>query len=358
MVINRSFWQGKRVLLTGHTGFKGSWLALWLQQLGAEVTGVSLPAPTDPGLFKVANVEEGITSIYGDIRELATLKRTFLAVNPDVVIHLAAQSLVRYSYQKPIETYQTNVMGSLHVLEAVRDCKNVRAVVMVTTDKCYENKEWIWPYRENDPMGGHDPYSSSKGCAELLVASYRKSFFANKNSAAIATARAGNVIAGGDWASDRLIPDIIKAFQNQQTVRIRNPNSIRPWQHVLEPLSGYLILAEKLYTHGHEFAGPWNFGPKTEDMQPVQRIVTMIAKYFTDAQWQQDDSENVHESHCLKLDSSKAADKLAWQPTWCLQQSIQKTVEWYRAEQQGMNMRKFCQEQIKAFEIYTSMALN
>jgi len=349
MGINHEFWQGKKVLVTGHTGFKGSWLSLWLQQLGAEAYGVALPPTTKPNIFERADVAKNMTSVSGDIRDIQLVKKEFLKIQPDIVIHMAAQALVRYSYQNPIETYQTNVMGTLHILEAIRECDSVRAAVMVTTDKCYENKEWIWPYRENEPMGGHDPYSSSKGCAELLIASYRDSFFSDEGSAAIASARAGNVIGGGDWSTDRLIPDIIKSFQSQQVVKIRSPNAIRPWQHVLEPLSGYLLLAEKLYTEGKSYAEAWNFGPKPDDMKSVQWIVNAMAQSWEHAQWDLDNSESVHEAYCLKLDSSKAAERLTWQQQWCLKQALDYTIEWYQAEQQGLSMGVFSHEQINKY---------
>ena len=279
--MNERFWKKKRVLLTGHTGFKGSWLSLWLQKLGAEVIGYALSPPTEPSLFEVADVGAGMTSITGDVRDLSSLKKLFKDQQPEIVIHLAAQSLVRYSYQEPIETYETNVMGTLNVLESIRCIKSVRAALMVTSDKCYDNMGKIESFRENDPMGGHDPYSSSKGCAELLISSYRNSYFALRDSdqpfAAIGSARAGNVIGGGDWATDRLIPDIIRAFKNHKPVHVRNPKAVRPWQHVLEPLSGYLKLVEKLYADGTEYAEAWNFGPSEEDIKPVEWIKSVRA---------------------------------------------------------------------------------
>lgn len=350
MDVNKSFWQGKKVLLTGHTGFKGSWLSLWLQRLGAQVTGISLPPANHPNLFELANVGEGINSIFGDIRDINAVKQVFLAAQPDIVIHMAAQALVRYSYENPIETYQVNVMGTLHVLEAIRACKSVQSVVIVTTDKCYENKEWLWPYRENDSMGGHDPYSSSKACAELLVASYRKSFYAADQNVSIATARAGNVIGGGDWSKDRLIPDIINSFSQGKMVKIRNPNAIRPWQHVLEPLSGYLLLAEKLFSNeGNDYAEAWNFGPKVESAQSVRWIVEHLAKQWKDAKWKIDEDQQLHEAQTLKLDSTKAYEELAWQTHWSLAETLQKVTSWYLAEQAGMDMRKVCYEQIQMF---------
>jgi CDP-glucose 4,6-dehydratase len=349
LVIDKRFWQGKKVLITGHTGFKGSWLSLWLQQLGAEVIGYAMNPPSRCSLFEKAKVAPGMTSVVGDIRDLISLKKIFYSVKPDIVIHMAAQSLVRYSYANPIETYQTNVMGTLHVLEAIRECESVRAAVMVTTDKCYENKEWLWAYRENEPMGGYDPYSSSKGCAELLIASYRSSFFSNPGSAAIASARAGNVIGGGDWAEDRLIPDIVKAFQNHKAVKIRNPKAVRPWQFVLEPLCGYLLLAEKLFTEGMAFAEAWNFGPKSEDMRSVQWIVEEIAKYYDRAKWELDNELNFHEAYSLKLDSTKAFERLKWQAQLSLQDALKNTVDWYQSDDKKIDMFDFCNSQIQAF---------
>jgi len=350
MVIAAEFWQGKKVFVTGHTGFKGSWLSLWLQQLGAQVTGFSLAPVNQPNLFEVVNVGEGINSIIGDICDINTVKQVFLDTQPDIVIHMAAQALVRYSYQNPIETYQTNVMGTLHILEAIRESKSVQSVVIVTTDKCYENKEWLWPYRENDPVGGHDPYSSSKACVELLVASYRKSYFSGNQKVSIATARAGNVIGGGDWAEDRLIPDIIKSFRRGETVSIRSPNAIRPWQHVLEPLSGYLLLAEKLYGNaGRDYSEAWNFGPTAKGAQSVQWVVEHITQHWKGAMWEINEGQQLHEAKILKLDSTKAYEKLGWQPRWELAETLQKVTGWYLAEQSGMDMKQICYEQIGLF---------
>jgi len=349
MEMNESFWQDKKVLITGHTGFKGSWLALWLQQLKARVYGFALVPPTQPNLFEKANVDQYIASHSGDIRDLSALKFLFLKTEPDIVIHLAAQPLVRYSYQNPVETYQTNVIGTLHVLEAIRACPSVRAAVMVTTDKCYDNKEWIWPYRENEPLGGYDPYSSSKACAELLIASYRNSFFSGSHSPAIASARAGNVIGGGDWSPERLVPDVVQAFQNNQTLSIRNPNAIRPWQHVLDSLSGYLLLAEKLFTQGQPYAEPWNFGPDMSDIQPVQSIVQTLAAYWPQAHWEIAEQTQFHEAGSLKLDSTKARERLGWHPRWRLSDALRLTAEWYQAEAQGLDMGLFCRKQIQLF---------
>jgi len=350
MGINSAFWKGKKVLVTGHTGFKGSWLSLWLQQLGAHVIGFSLAPISRPNLFEVANVAEGINSIFGDIRDINAVKQVFFETQPDIVIHMAAQALVRYSYKKPIETYQTNVMGTLHVLEAIRVSNSVQSVVIVTTDKCYENKEWLWPYRENDPVGGHDPYSSSKACVELLVASYRKSFFSDNQTVSIATARAGNVIGGGDWSEDRLIPDIINSFERGETVSIRSPNAIRPWQHVLEPLFGYLLLAEKLYGDaGRDYSEAWNFGPTSEGAQSVQWVVEHIAQHWKGAMWEINEDQQLHEAKILKLDSTKAYEKLGWQTRWTLAETLQNVTAWYLAEQLGVDVKQVCYEQIDLF---------
>ena len=349
MEINHEFWRGKKVLVTGHTGFKGGWLSLWLQQLEAEVYGFALPPLTKSNLFERADVAKNMTSISGDIRDLQGVKKEFLNIQPDIVIHMAAQALVRYSYQNPVETYQTNVMGTLHVLEAIRECDSVLAAVIVTTDKCYENKEWVWPYRENDSLGGHDPYSSSKACVELLVTSYRKSYFSGNQKVSIATARAGNVIGGGDWSEDRLIPDVIKSFCHGEIVKIRNPDAIRPWQHVLEPLSAYLLLAEKLYNEGCEYAEAWNFGPKIESAQSVRWIVEQMAQRWKGATWEIEESQQLHEAQSLKLDSTKAYEQLDWQARWTLAEALQKTTSWYLAEQTEMDMKQVCLEQIELF---------
>jgi len=355
MGMTPSFWSGKKVFLTGHTGFKGSWLSLWLQQLGAQVTGYALQSSTNPSLFEVAQVVQGMTSIIGDIRDGAMLTSAMRQAAPDVVIHMAAQPLVRRSYVDPVGTYSTNIMGTVNLLEAVRQTPSVRAVVNVTTDKCYENKEWVWGYRESEPMGGFDPYSSSKGCAELVTAAYRNSFFnAAKHSehqVALATARAGNVIGGGDWAEDRLIPDILRAIQNGQNVNIRNPSATRPWQHVLEPLSGYLALAEKLYTQGPAFAEAFNFGPAEEDAKPVQWIVEQITQQWGDgANWKSDQAEHPHEAHYLKLDFSKARARLDWRPRWTLAQALENIIVWHRAHQRGDNVSELSLRQIVAYQ--------
>ena len=353
--MNQDFWRGKRVLMTGHTGFKGGWLSLWLQSLGAQVVGYALAPPSKPSLFEVACVAKGMTSIIGDIRDLTHLRAVFAEHKPEIVIHMAAQPLVRYSYAEPVETYSTNVMGTVNLLEAVRSTPSVKAVVNVTTDKCYENREWAWSYRENEPMGGYDPYSSSKGCAELVTAAYRQSFFQqstinNQPSPAVATARAGNVIGGGDWAEDRLIPDIMRAITEGCPVNIRNPNAIRPWQHVLEPLSGYLKLAQKLYQEGATYAEGWNFGPNDEDAKPVQWIVESLTRSWGEgASWALDGGNHPHEAHYLKLDCSKAKVQLDWHPRWRLDDALEKIVEWQKSYLQGNDMRVATLAQIDTY---------
>ena len=350
MTENPDFWRGKRVFLTGHTGFKGSWLSLWLQSLGAQVHGLALEPPTTPNLFTVAQVVAGMAShTIGDIRDMGTVQKTMRAAQPDIVIHMAAQPLVRLSYAEPVETYATNVMGTVHVLEAARSTPNVKAIVVVTTDKCYENKEWAWGYRENEPMGGHDPYSNSKGCAELVTSAYRNSFL-RSSGIAVASARAGNVIGGGDWAADRLVPDILRAFEQNQPVTIRNPHATRPWQHVLEPLSGYLMLAEYLFTHGQAYAEGWNFGPQDDDAKPVQWIVEhMVNSWGTGASWQQDGGVHPHEANYLKLDISKAKSRLGWQPRWPLATALEFIASWHQAYLTKDDMKKLCLAQIKQY---------
>ena len=356
--MNPRFWHGKRVLLTGHTGFKGSWLSLWLQSLGAEVTGYALDPPTNPSLFEVAKVGQAMSSIIADIRDLPALQQAVQVGRPQIVIHMAAQPLVRYSYQNPVETYSTNVMGTVNLLEAVRNVPGVKSVVNITTDKCYENREWVWGYRENEPMGGYDPYSNSKGCAELVSSAYRSSFFNADNHAqhgvALATVRAGTVIGGGDWAQDRLMPDIVAAFEQGRCVNIRNPDAIRPWQHVLEPLRGYLTLAERLYEQGASYAEGWNFGPNDEDAKPVGWIVQQMATLWGgDAQWQVDPGEHPHEANYLKLDISKARSRLNWHPALRLEQALKLIVDWSNQCRAGADMRQFTLAQIHAYQALT-----
>jgi CDP-glucose 4,6-dehydratase len=341
--------------MTGHTGFKGGWLSLWLKKMGAEVTGYALPSDTTPNLFSAARVADDMTSIFGDIRDLATLQAAVQAARPEVVIHMAAQPLVRLSYTQPVETYATNVMGTVHLLESVRQCRGVRAVVSVTTDKCYENREWVWGYREDEPMGGYDPYSNSKGCAELVTSAYRRSYFNQQRYAqhgvAVGSARAGNVIGGGDWAVDRLIPDFVRAISSQQPVRIRSPKATRPWQHVLEPLSGYLVLAQHLFEHGPEYAEAWNFGPADTDARSVEWIVeTITRRWGAGARWELESGEQPHEANYLKLDCSKARARMGWVPRWRLGQALDRIVDWHQAQLRGEDMREHCLKQIEEYE--------
>ena len=342
------------MFITGHTGFKGSWLCLWLHQLGAQVTGYALDPPTDPSLFELCGVGALVDSVIADVRDGARLATAMLEAAPEIVIHMAAQPLVRDSYKIPVETYAINVMGTVNLLEAVRLCPTVKAVVNVTTDKCYENKEWAWGYRENEPMGGYDPYSNSKACSELISAAYRSSFFNVKDYAthgvALATARAGNVIGGGDWACDRLIPDCIGALLRGEDILIRNPHSIRPWQHVLEPLSGYLTLARQLCQGGTRYAEGWNFGPSDDDARPVEWIVQqMCAKWGAGAGYRIDRGEHPHEAHYLKLDCSKAKGELGWQPRWNLAKTLDQIVAWTLAYREGKDLAKVCREQIAEY---------
>jgi CDP-glucose 4,6-dehydratase len=355
MVMNREFWKGRKVFITGHTGFKGSWLSLWLQSLGAQVTGYALDPPTQPSLFDLADIGDHMTSVKGDIRDSAHLKETISHNQPEIIIHMAAQSLVRQSYINPVETYETNIMGTVNILEAVRFEKSVRVVVIVTSDKCYENREWSWGYRENEPMGGYDPYASSKGCAELITSAYRSSFFPTKqcgqHSVAIASVRAGNVIGGGDWADDRLIPDIMKSFLNNSSVLIRNPHAIRPWQHVLDPLCGYLCLIERLWKDGVTFGEAWNFGPNIDEARTVSWIVDSMARLWGDgARWDIDAGTHPHEAHYLKLDSSKARNQLQWTPKIVLSDALNRIITWYKCFQQGDDMRRITQTEIERFE--------
>lgn len=349
--VDPAFWIGKRVFLTGHTGFKGSWLSLWLQSMGADVKGFSLPPNTSPNLFSVAKVSEGMESEIGDICDLGHLVNSILEFGPEILIHMAAQPLVRLSYIDPVGTYKTNVLGTVNVLEAARKCSSLKAIVCVTTDKCYENKEWAWGYREYEPMGGHDPYSSSKGCAELVTSAYKRSFFNTDSTAALASARAGNVIGGGDWADDRLIPDILRSFEKSQPVIIRNPLSTRPWQHVLEPLSGYLILAQNLFDQGQQFAEAWNFGPKDEDCRPVSWILDKMAtKWGPGSSWELDKNNNPHEAGFLKLDCSKAASKLGWYPKWDLEKTLDLIINWHQLYLSGQDIKIQCFKEIFAYQ--------
>jgi len=353
--VTPSFWAGKNVFLTGHTGFKGSWLTLWLTSMGAKVTGYALEPNTTPNLFEVMSIKSLIhQSNIGDIRNLDNLQKMMQNAQPDILIHMAAQPLVRYSYRHPVETYATNIMGTVHVLEAARKISSLKATVVVTTDKCYENQERDKGYSEAEPMGGYDPYSSSKGCAELVTAAYRQSFFSDGNYSihnhAVASARAGNVIGGGDWSEDRLIPDAIKAFEAGQALKIRNPLATRPWQHVLEPLSGYLVLAENLYHHGMAYASPWNFGPLDEDARSVQDVIDLLISDWNGlVSWEKESGELLHEAYLLKLDCSKARQKLGWVPRWSLETAIKKIIEWQCSYQQNKNMQDVGLTQINQY---------
>ena len=350
----KDFWREKRVLLTGHTGFKGAWLSIWLHSLGAKVTGYALSPPTDPSLFEMAGVSDLLTSNLGDIRDLDSLNETMARAKPEIVIHMAAQPIVRDSYKNPVETYSINVIGTVHLLEAVRLCPGIKAVVNVTTDKCYENREWVWGYRENEPMGGYDPYSNSKACSELVTASYRDSFFNprdfQRHGVALASARSGNVIGGGDWAVDRLVPDCIRSLLGGEKIRIRNPLATRPWQHVLEPLGGYLLLAQKLYEEGPEYAEAWNFGPEDADARPVEWIVKRIcAQWVEGAAYEIDSGDHPHEANYLKLDCSKAKARLHWHPRWNLEEAVDRVLEWVRAFRHGGDLRELCRQQIREY---------
>lgn len=349
MNVDPAFWRGKRVLVTGHTGFKGGWLSLWLQELGAQLHGFALAPEGEYRLFDAARVGDGMGSTIADVRDLQALRAAVATFAPEIVIHLAAQPLVRQSYADPVGTYATNVMGTVHLLESVRATPSVRAVVVVTTDKCYENDGRALGYREDAPMGGHDPYSSSKGCAELVASAYRRSFF-SPGAAAIASARAGNVIGGGDWGTDRLVPDILRAFERGEAVMIRHPHATRPWQHVLEPLSGYLVLAQRLWHDGAAFADGWNFGPRDADAWPVQRVVEhLAARWGGDARWQPDAGVHPHEASFLKLDIAKADARLGWTPRWHLDAALARVVDWQRAWRDGADARSLCLQQISDY---------
>lgn len=351
----RNFWQEKTVFITGHTGFKGAWLSIWLSLLGAKVTGYALQPPTEPSLYELCNVGQKIISIYGDVRDREFLEKSVLANKPEIIIHMAAQPLVRESYKFPVDTYDVNVMGTINLLEAVRQCKSVRAVVNVTTDKCYDNREWLWGYRENESLGGFDPYSSSKACSELVTAAYRSSYFPSRDyenhRVAIATARAGNVIGGGDWAIDRLIPDCVRAILKGENIMIRNPQAIRPWQHVLDPLKGYLLLAQKLYESESDFAEAWNFGPDDNDAKSVEWVVNKMCELWGTGSYVLDDRLQVHEAHYLKLDCSKARLRLGWEPRWNITMALEKTYEWCIAHHSGLSLYDVCRQQIEEYNV-------
>lgn len=351
--LNREFWEGKRVLLTGHTGFKGSWLALWLRELDAEVTGFALDPSTEPSLFELARVGQDINDVRGDLRDLGALLEVVAETQPEIVLHLAAQPLVREAYRDPLGTYSSNVIGTLNLLEAIRQTGGVRAVVLVTTDKVYANQEWPWPYRENEALGGHDPYSSSKACCELLAQSYTASFFPPASHAehglALATARAGNVLGGGDFAAERLIPDVLKAWSAGEPVTLRYPQAVRPWQHALEPLAGYLLLAHRLFTKGPEFSGAWNFGPGEADMCSVGEVVGRLARQWPDAPGVQVEPSELHEAGLLRLDSARARQLLGWRTRWSLRECLEHTLEWHLAWKRGDDLRAVTLDQLNLY---------
>ncbi len=356
MVLNHYFWRGKRVFLTGHTGFKGGWLALWLSEMGAAVHGFALAPPTDPSFYKLIGLAERLaTSTIADIRDVAALNAALASAAPEIVLHLAAQPLVRYSYVAPVETYAVNVTGTVNLLEAVRQTTGIKAVVNVTTDKCYENRERSGPYTEDEALGGYDPYSSSKACSELVASAYRRSFLA-RQGVALGSARAGNVIGGGDWSADRLLPDFLRAIDAGEILSIRYPQAIRPWQHVLEPLSGYLQLAEKLYTENAAFAEAWNFGPDDVDSRRVEWLVDSLCARLPGARWRPEETPQPHEAGTLKLDSSKAKQRLNWRPRWALEQALKHTVDWHLAWRKGADMRAFSLQQIVAYETAMGVA--
>jgi CDP-glucose 4,6-dehydratase len=352
--MNRLFWESKKVFMSGNTGFKGSWLSLWLLSMGAQVSGFALQPSHADDLFNLCGLHQMMPTCFNDITDLDLLRRKMQEARPEIVFHLAAQPLVGVSYQEPVSTYQTNVIGTAHLLEAIRHCRSARAVIIVTSDKCYDNQEWFWGYRENEPLGGYDPYSSSKACAELVTAAYRSSFFPpqkyQQHRLAIATARAGNVIGGGDWAEGRLLPDIMRSFLAAQPIVIRNPKSIRPWQHVLEPLAGYLSLAEKLYQEGLAYGEAWNFGPEDQDNRTVEWIVNYLCRLWGEgATYTVDFQKQPHEAHFLKLDCSKAKARLGWRPRWNLETALDKTLEWLKEYQNKSNIKEICLRQINEY---------
>lgn len=346
-----NIYKNKTVLVTGATGFKGSWLSIWLMKLGAKVIGYSLEPPTIPSMFEMCNLENKITNIIGDVRDYYNLEAVLKEYKPDLIYHLAAQPLVRTSYKFPRETYETNVMGTVNILEAAKESNSVKAVIVITTDKCYENKEWVHGYRENDSVGGYDPYSSSKGCAELVVSAYRNSFY-YKNGIAVASVRAGNVIGGGDFAEDRLIPDFIRAVMKEESIVIRNPLATRPWQHVLEPLSGYLWLGVLMLKDKESYSSAWNFGPRDADVLTVEEVLHLAINFWGQGIIQLDESANPHEANLLKLDISKAKHYLKWSPIYDVSRGLEKTINWYKKyfENKNENMYDYTLKQIDEYE--------
>ncbi len=350
--ITNSFWQDKNVFLSGHTGFKGSWLTFWLTQLGGKVTGYALDQQIDHNLFSITGIEKSIVDHRGDIRDLSSLARVIKSAKPEIIIHMAAQSLVRESYKDPVGTYATNVMGTVNLMEAARSCDSVRVILAVTSDKCYENREIDYGYCESDPMGGHDPYSSSKGCAELVTSAFRRSFFEDDSTMAVASARAGNVIGGGDWAVDRIIPDAMRAFGEEQILQVRNPDAVRPWQHVLEPLSGYMTLCEKMWDEPCKFSEGWNFGPEKESMRTVEKVIEKITDLWgNNASWEKIKGDHPHEATLLKLDITEAKERLPWAPKWDLDTALEKTVGWYKSYYKGEDMHEMSLKQIEEYMI-------
>lgn len=350
MNLNKNFWNNKRVFITGHSGFKGSWLSFWLSNLGAKVKGYALKPNTAPNLFNILKIDSKIESTFGDIVDYENLRKNLLEFKPEIIFHMAAQPLVRYSYLNPIETYKTNVIGTANILNILRELDSVKAFLNVTTDKCYENLEWIWPYRETDRLGGHDPYSNSKACSELVTSAFYNSYFKDKTSLGVATARAGNVIGGGDWSLDRLIPDFIRSVSKNETITIRNPNAIRPWQHVLDPLSGYILLAEKLYDEREYFSEAWNFAPSGDKFFTVEMIINKICNAWgANSKYQIKEDNNLHEAGLLSLDPSKAIFKLKWKPKLDVNDSVEKTINWYKNYYENNNMEKFTIEQIESY---------
>ncbi|GAA6130741.1 CDP-glucose 4,6-dehydratase [Halopseudomonas sabulinigri] len=347
MGVNAAFWSGRRVLLTGHTGFKGGWLSVWLQSLGAQVYGIALAPDSEPSLWQATGLADRVDGSITDLRDQQALSDRVLAFAPEVVFHLAAQPLVRASYRDPVETYATNVMGTVNLLDALRRCASVEAIVVITTDKCYENREWHWPYRETDRLGGFDPYSNSKACAELVCASFRDAFF-KPAGVALATARAGNVIGGGDWARERLVPDVLRAWDAGEELSLRYPNATRPWQHVLDPLNGYLLLAEHLLTASPGDATAWNFGPDSSGVASVAEVVARMASYWRDgaARWCSATDPQPHEAGLLALDSSRARQLLGWQPRWTLDVALKQTLAWHQAWRSGDDTHALCLQQI------------